>query len=217
MKRAMAMLPLVLTACMSDSLLGAADSGDADGSDHSSPPETGLDDTGLGADPVWFDVSGSLTLEAGRLTEGSLTISALPEDTSLGPICSGTYALNAEPVELVPDPVVFHWWDLELSGEAPDCPGADGAPRHLRLGLGELYPALEQGVDEHGLGGVKASLYGAYASFEAPVGDGLEGTTYAFGYGGTEQDRAGETTTATEPPMPDGTYQLTGYYLFRLP
>jgi hypothetical protein len=218
MKRVIALGAVLLTACSSENYLATQDTGAQGSADHSSPPDSGQDDTGDSAEPAWFDLSGTLSIEGGALTSSSLTLSVLPEDASQGVICATVYGdLEPQLVEPLPDPLVFHWWQIELPDGASDCEGADRAPRRLRVGLGELYPALEQGVDEHGLAAAKDSLYGAYASFEAPVGDGLDGTTYAYGYAGTEQDRAGETTATEQPPLPDGTYELTGYYLFRLP
>ena len=220
MKRVMALVPLLglcLTACLADGNAGIADTQSGEGSDHSSPPETGLDDTGSSPEPAWFDLSGTVTLLEGQVASASLVVSALPEEPSDGVICSTTYEeLVLTPVEPLPDPIVWHWWQAALPVESSDCEGADQAPRLLRLGLGELYPALEQGVEEHGLGHATASLYGAYASFEAPVGDGLDGTTYAYGYAGTEQDREGETVAVEAGPLPDGSYLISGYYLFRL-
>ena len=219
MKRAWIVpLLLALTACMAENQVTYQDTASGAPVDDTGPPDSGPDDTAEPAEPVWFDLSGTIALVEGQVSAASLDISVLPEPATDGVICSVLYEdLQFSPVEPVPDPIVWHWWQLELPAEATDCPGVDQAPRSLRLGLGELYPAVVQGVEEHGLGEAKGSLYGAYASFEAPVGDGLDGTTYAYGYAGTEADREGETTAVEAGPLPDGSYLVTGYYLFRLP
>lgn len=175
-------------------------------------------DTGLPVSTaVWFALDGQVELVDGVATELIIETRFLPDDVGDGTLCADAPRVETLTPLDVPDPLVFHWWEVTLDPSEGTCDGRERLPTTLRVGLGELYSGVVAGVDQHGLGDVRDSLYGTYASFEAPVGDGLDATTYAYGYAGTEADRAGETTAADAGPMPDGRYLLTAFYLFELP
>ena len=164
----------------------------------------------------WFALDAQVDLVEGEASGLALQIRFLPEDTVLGEVCNDApTVVSFEPIGS-PDPLVFHWWEVVIDPDTGACDAAPRLPSTLRLGLGELYPQVVAGVDQDGLGDVKDSLYGAYASFDAPIGDGLDGTTYAYGYAGTEADRAGATPAVESGPLPDGSYLATAFYLFEL-
>ena len=216
MKRAtlMALLGGLLTGCAASYNLD-----DGEFADSATGGDSGMHqgDSGpvVNDDPVWFGLDAEVQLLEGQVTAVTTSLRVHPEDTE-ELLCTDAPAVEVIQDLAVPDPLVFHWVQLTLAEDSGACEGGDRIPRSIRLGLGELYDPIVPGVERHGLGEVQDSLYGAYASFEAPVGDGLEGTTYAYGYAGTELDRAGETTAVETGPLPDGTYLVTAWYLFEL-
>lgn len=180
-----------------------------------SGPDT--DDSGeLLADAAWFALDGEVELIDGSASVATINIRFLADEVGEGTLCTDAFEVLAMQPRDVPDPLVFHWWDVVIDPSSGACAGAERLPSSLRFGLGELYPQVVAGVDQHGLGDVKDSLYGSYASFDAPVGDGVDQTTYAYGYAGTEGDRLGETVAVEAGPMPDGLYLVTAFYLFEL-
>jgi len=167
-------------------------------------------------DPYWFGLDAQIEILEGAVVSVAPTLRLWPEDSTLGELCTDFPEVVSFEAAEVPDPLVYHWVALDLADDSGACIGAERVPRQMVIGLGELYEPIVPGVEQHGLGDVRDSLYGSYASFEAPVGDGLDGTTFAYGYAGTEQDRLGETEAVSAGPLPDGSYQITAWYLFQI-
>ncbi|HJN73755.1 MAG TPA: hypothetical protein QGF58_07470 [Myxococcota bacterium] len=219
MKRALIMMLGVvtgLTGCMGESYLFDEEFG----GDSGSLWHTGMDSGDSGQiedpDPVWFALDAEVEMVDGAVSEVVVSLRLHPEDPEDGAICTDTPKVSYFEEEAVPDPLVYHWIEVGLGEDAGSCDGAARVPRTMMFGLGQLYEPIVPGVEEHGLGDVRDSLYGAYASFEAPVGDGLAGTTYGYGYAGTEADREGATTAVADGPLPDGRYLVTAWYVFEL-
>ena len=179
---------------------------------------TASDDSGAveDPDPYWFALDAEVVIVEVVPVEVVVSLRLHPEDSEWGALCTDAPEVLAFEESAVPDPLVYTWLQLDLAGDLGACSGAERVPRTMMLGLGELYDPIVPGVEQHGLGEVKDSLYGAYASFDAPVGDGLTGTTYAYGYAGTEDDRLGTTPAVDDGPLPDGRYLVTAWYLFEL-
>lgn len=189
---------------------GADDTGWAGDSDDADTAEEEI------AEATWFLLRGEVELLAGEPAALRLWVSGLPDDGEA--ICSEELSIEASlTLAEVPDPVVYHWWELQVGALEGDCVDHLTLPGTLRLGLGALHPQLVPGLERHELREVEDSMYGSYASFEAPWGDGLAGTTYAFGFAGTAQDMAGDAPAVGVAPMPDGSYEITGWYPFKLP
>lgn len=184
-----------------DSLVGEDDTASSDTADEPS---------------AWMALDGQLTLTGG--VPGALTLSIglfgdPPEEAN----CTvSRTAETGEALGSTPDTTVYYWWRFNLV--TPDDESGCGVivPDSLLLGLGALHPEILPALPEHGVDGVADSLYGVYAN---PYDDGTpaqESIGYAFGFAGTAQDRAGADVAVTAPPMPDGEYVLTGFYLFDL-
>lgn len=184
-----------------DSLIGEDDTASADTADEA---------------PAWMALDGQLTLIEGVPSALSLVV-GLFGDPPEEPSCTVSRTAESGGVlENTPDTTVYYWWRFSLV--TPDDESGCGGivPDSLLLGLGALHPEILPALPEHGVDGVADSLYGVYAN---PYDDGTaaqESVGYAFGFAGTAPDRAGAEPAVTAPPMPDGEYSLTGFYLFDL-
>lgn len=197
---------------------GSADSGSETASavdSRSSPDDTGAADSGE-AELAWIGVGGSAVLSGGVLTDAHFDF-ALYVDPDVGPACTSTRSANpsAVVVEVSPDPTIYHWWRLSLEISDGEDACAAPLPQSLLFGLGAMHPDIAPALPEHELDGVSDSLYGAYANLD-PEHTSAD-TAFVFGFAGTAADRAGASVAVTGPPMPDGDYAFTGYYLFAVP
>lgn len=176
--------------------------------------DTGLEDT-ASVEATWFGLDALVTVSDGRVVDATLSHRVFAEEPSDGPICtSDRAATEIVPLEEAPDPIVWHWVEVVTDLDGGDCTASAAVPARVRLGLGGLYPDVVPGVADAGY--EAKNMYGAYAALDAPAGDGIEGTTYAYGYAGSVANRAGEEAAVEEGPLPDGAYIVSAWYLFRL-
>lgn len=215
---AVGVLGLVTTACTGFDM-GAEDHADTG---QTSDTATQVDDTADsgfgGVEPVWFGLDGTLTVSEGALSGAEISVRLFGQDAGQGVLCERALPVRSLTILESTEPAwVFHWAELTLdTSPAVDCPGIKRVPDTLRVGLGALYPELEPGLADLGLQDAADSMYTAYAALPEPAGDGLDGTVLAYGFAGTEQDRAGQSAAVVAPPVPDGAYLLTGWYVFAL-
>ena len=166
-------------------------------------------------EPRWFGLDAVLLRENGVFTSATVSHRIYSEDPAEGVICTSERGVSElTQLEDTPDPLVWHWLDLVSAEDDGACQASEMVPLHFRLGLGELYSDLVPALAE--VEAEPENMYGSYASLDAPAGDGLEGTTYAFGYAGTVANRTGDAEALEAGPLPDGAYAVTGWYLFAL-
>lgn len=210
----MALGALILTACADSALNQAAPSDTAAPETGVASDDTGLEDTGSG-EATWFGIDALITVSDGRIEAATLRHRVYSEEPDDGELCvSERVATEILSVDETPDPVVWHWVEVVTAPDSGDCAASSPVPDRVRLGLGELYPDVAPGVVDAGY--AVENMYGAYAALEAPAGDGIEGTTYAYGYAGSVANRAGDEFATTQGPLADGAYIVSAWYLFRL-
>ena len=202
------------TACSADMNLAEADSAGGVRDSGTLSDDTSQMDTAV-MDATWFGVDALVTVEANQVAGVVVTHKLYAEDPAEGVLCvSERAATEIIVLEESPDEIVWHWVEVATDGDDGGCEASSVLPQRLRLGLGGLYPDVTPGVVDAGL--QPENMYGAYASLDAPGGDGIEDTTYAYGYAGSPSNRAGETLALTEGPLADGAYIVTAWYLFKL-
>lgn len=209
-----ALAPLIACSPENDFSVGAVDSGFM--ADSAAPSDDTADEDSTDAAPVWYRVSGQLTLVEGALERGSLSLEVYGEVVEDGALCLVERPIeDIDAREATPDPIVYHWWGLGL-GDPEEPPCADTLPDALMLGLGGLHAELEPSVARDGYADVANGLYGAYVNVAAAGSDDPDGTAYLLGYAGTEAAYAGQSLAVEEGPLPDGTYRVRGSFLQRL-
>lgn len=202
------------TACSADMNLYEADSAAGERDSDALSDDTSQTDTAV-MDATWFGVDALVTVDANQVAGVIVTHKLYAEDPSEGIVCtSERTATEIIVLDETPDEIVWHWVEVATDGDDGGCEASSVLPQRLRLGLGGLYPDVTPGVVDAGL--QAENMYGAYASLDAPAGDGIEGTTYAYGYAGSPANRGGEALAETEGPLADGAYIVTAWYLFRL-
>lgn len=209
---------LVLLAC------SACQRGD-DPSDEDTDPlpsafDTGTDtasDTGPTSNARYWELSASVPFEGGApLLEGSsfqVEVQGAEDPGEEGVLCtaSGSPASVSE-AEVVPDSLLHHWWTWTWDTLEEDTCAEQGIEltTTVDLGIGTLHAEIRSLLDRSGYSGLESSLYGAYASL------GTIDTIWVYGVAGTEANFAGQETTTSEAPIPDGTYHLVPLYAFPL-
>lgn len=211
------LLALFCPACaMKEGLLGPADSYDLD--DTADAPEDSADDSGGwdGMTPGYWSLSATVLVEEGAPVAGDTAVSLQLLDAVLGAegvICTATWDSPMVAAADVPDPLVFHWWEVSSAGTLNgNCTTAQQRflPTELGLGLGELLPDLAAVLDPAGYGEVAGSLYGAFVQM-APEAD-----VWAFGVAATEAGFTGDVDAVGASPVPNGTYAFLPIYLLPL-
>ncbi|GEM_PF-2459819 len=213
---------VLMSGCMNDSSLnvradtaGAPASGDTG----SETDATTADSATPPADPEWYRLDATLTLEEGLLLGSAVTLEFLDRDLHVLTDCGETReTLGVVASVETPDPSIFHWWQIALGDSAAACDGTDTLPSELFLGLGQLHPEVEAQLLSLGLDQVAGSLYGAYVMLDPDQAqlDAQDQLALAYGYAGTLEDLAGETTARSAAPLPDGDYAVSGVYLLPL-
>jgi len=202
-----------LAACSSNAVGNTSDtaaSADDTGEPH---PDSDSGDT-ASPEPSWFGLDAVLLLENGVFSSVTVSHRIYSEDPAEGVICSSEREVSEITPLDTPDPLVWHWLELVTEEDDGLCQASEMVPLRFRLGLGDLYPDLVPALAE--VEAEPENMYGSYAALDAPSGDGLEGTAYAFGYAGTVANRTGEAAALEEGPLPDGAYAVTAWYLFAL-
>ncbi len=192
---------------------GAADTGTTPATASTTTSATG---TTPSSTPRWYGFSAALSVQAGEVVGGAVTLAIYPEDVDQGPLCEVVReVVQAASVAPPPDPAVLGWWQVVTDGAAKGCEGAEGIGNAAYLGIGQLHPEIEVLLDAYGLADRGASLYGAYASFDVPGNTfGVEPEVWVFGYAARPQDLVSGSPAVDEPPLPDGTYDVEPVYLF---
>lgn len=213
---AIAILPLLSVGCMSDMAYDGADD-TAGALDSGWGPPDSDDDTGDEdqLDPTWWSLAVTSLMEEGSPVQGdtSLVISLIDESADPGsPICQATYDQPALTVLDVPDPSIYHWWQVELGEPTTDCSTHQltWIPLLLELGVGSLHPDIAALLEPSGYAEVEPYLYGAY------LRSGKSQTIWTYGIAATAAGFAGDQAPVSEPPIPDGTYSLVPIYLLPL-
>lgn len=204
----------MLVGCADYNVAGVSDTAAREVDSDGLADDSGAEDSAE-VQPTWFGLDAVFLLEEGQISSMTVTHRIYPDPPSKGLICSSERAaVEILTLEQTPDPLVWHWFEVSLGEDSGDCSEAALVPRTFRMGVGDFYPDLAPALADTEL--KAGNLYGSYASFEAPSGDGLEGTTYAYGYAGTPANRSGEAAAVEEGPLPDGPYSVTGWYLFKI-
>ena len=210
----MALGALTVTACSDSALYEAAPAETGAYETGVEGDDTGLEDTGSGQ-ATWFGMDALVTVSEGRIEAATLRHRVYTDEPSDGELCvSERVATEILPLDETPDPVVWHWVEVVTAPDSGDCAPSGPVPSRVRLGLGALYPDVAPGVVDAGY--AVENMYGAYAALDAPAGDGIEGTTYAYGYAGSVANRAGDEFASAQGPLADGAYIVSAWYLFRL-
>ena len=174
--------------------------------------DSGTDDTSQ-PEPERFRVLGTLTVQDGEYAAAEVQYRLLADDGT--EICTQTHAAETVTMALSPEPEwVFDWARLDLADTDEWCQAS--LPSSLGVGLGLLYTEVVPHLEASGVAEVQSSLQGFYASFEQPWSDGIEQSTLAMGYAGTEQALAGEIQAAESGPLPDGVYSFRSVFTLTL-
>ena len=177
-----------------------------------------VDDTGAGAEPVWWRLDADLDIMAGQLSRDSsqLTIAVLDADGV--PLCEEEVRVAATAtIASRPEPELLTWWSVELGEGTRACAGTydlNELPRELQLGVGPIHPELQAVaglVDFLPSEGIE-TLNGAYARVDPDVDD-----VWVYGFAGDDDAWLGSSGPAVVAPLRDGLWTLRGVYSFPLP
>lgn len=183
-------------------------------SDADTAPDTDTAvEMGTEPEPEFYALRGTLEVASGAVdaATASIQVELWAEDTEgLSSPCTvdmsvdsltatGTTTLDVE---------MLGWWTLALSAPTvpTDCP-AEVLPDALQVGFGPYDPLLDPATAASGLAGTW--LYGLYV-LPAP------GDFFIVGVAGTSDQFDELVAPVTEPPLPDGIYELRTLHLIPL-
>jgi len=203
---------------LADGFAPLVESGDGD--DSSVAPEDSDADSGGwdGPAPVWWTLSAAILIEEGAPAQGdaSVSIALLAEEGEAdASLCTATWTSPGMVVLDVPDPLLFHWWQLVLDGVPEGNCGAQlqrFLPDGGELGIGALHPDVAAVLEPAGYDGLSGYLYGAYLR----PAQARDDVIWAFGVAGTEASYLAEELPVSQAPLPNGTYRIEPIYLLPL-
>ena len=203
---------LLSTGCSSkspDVMTGSSyDTGSEDGSVDATI-DSGIQDTGIFVQPVWWRLSAGLLLQDGSptLKDSILLVELLGDGSEL--LC--VQELTLEGVESLepPSELVMGWWELtpvlteQLCGvyETP-------LPDTIRIGIGAMHSEILAVIGSTDAVDDPTALNAAYASILD------DGPLFVYGVAGTPEAYEGLGEVVVEAPIPDGIWQLKPIYQF---
>ena len=208
-------IPLLLQGCMSDGAWdGIFDTADAD--DTAQSPADSDDDTSGSdfADPSWWSLSATVLMEDALPVQDdtNLVVALIDESADASaPICQATYSHVELTVQEVPDPSIYHWWQVSLGEPETECSAhlLERVPSTVELGLGILHPDIAALLEPAGYQDIESFLYGGYLRTEAQ-------TIWTWGIAATSAGFDAEQDPVAEAPVPNGTYSFVPIYLLPL-
>jgi hypothetical protein len=203
---------LLSTACSSksfDVMTGSSyDTGSEDGGVDATI-DSGVQDTGLFVQPVWWRLSAGLLLQDGSPVpkDSTLLVELLTEDGES--LCVQELTIEVvEPIE-APSELIMSWWGLTPTPLKQFCGVYDTPlPDSLRIGVGSMHPEILAAIGAISAIEDPTLLNAAYAT----ISD--DGPLLVYGVAGTPEAYEGLGEVVVEAPIPDGLWNLKPVYQF---
>ena len=151
-KTAAALLLIVSVGCMGEfdglNFGDTQDSADTGGSPNDTDGDTGSWDQ---VAPSWWSLEATVLIEEALpvIEDTTLVAALVSEDADPDvPICTTTFLPAAMEDAPSPDPIIYHWWQLELTSSEGDC----SVPQ-----MGWFPDTLEIGIEQFAIGRVVIS------------------------------------------------------------